>query len=80
MRFLSRREWEALPPPLQPLLRHACPDVADSLQQPVLDRARRAAERTRWGFEQLTQNPTGVERANDHIRVHVPPAGAPSKL
>ena len=31
--FLSRSDWDALPPALQPLLRHACTDLLDGMQR-----------------------------------------------
>ena len=31
--FLDRRDWEALPPALQPLLRHACTELTDGIQK-----------------------------------------------
>ena len=39
-RPLSHLEYLALPTDLQPLMRHLCPDEQDTLQQPVLDRAK----------------------------------------
>jgi hypothetical protein len=35
----------------------------------VLDRAKAAAMRTRWGFQQLEENPDSLAQANAHIRV-----------
>ena len=68
-RPLTVSEYEALPVALQPYLRHCCPDVPDSLQQPVLDRARAAAERYRWGFEQLRTRPDDIADDNAHVNV-----------
>jgi hypothetical protein len=50
-------------------MRHLCPDEQDTLQQPVLDRAKAAAMRTHWGFQQLEENPDSLSQANAHIRV-----------
>ena len=33
MGFLNRSDWEALPPALQPLLRHACTELTDGVQK-----------------------------------------------
>ena len=68
-RPLSLAEYRALPEDVQPFFRHVCPDVHDTLQQPVLDRAAAAARRNRYGFEQLEKHPDTVAGANDHIRV-----------
>lgn len=70
-RPLSHVEYLALPPELQPLMRHLCPDEHDTLQQPVLDRAGAAFKRGRWGFKQLEENLESLARANSHIRVPV---------
>ena len=69
-RPLSHSEYLALPTDLQPLMRHLCPDEQDTLQQPVLDRAKAAHLRTLWGFRQLEENPASLAQANAHI--HVP--------
>ena len=61
----------ALPTDLQPLMRHLCPDEQDTLQQPVLDRAKATHLRTRWGFRQLEKNPDSLARANAYIRVPI---------
>ena len=68
-RPITLAEYRALPHALQPFMSHLCPEVEDSLQQPVLDRARAAGLRNRWGFEQLRTNPEGVADGNAHIRV-----------
>ena len=68
-RPLSLAEYRALPEDVRPFFRHVCPDVHDTLQQPVLDRAAAAARRNRYGFEQLEKHPDTVAGANDHIRV-----------
>ena len=73
-RPLSRAEYLALPEDLQPLMRHLCPDVHDTLQEPVLNRANEAALRTREGFRQLEEDPDSLAEANAHIRV---PVGLP---
>ncbi len=70
-RPLSLAEYEALPIALQPYLRHCCMEVPDTLQKPVLDRAAAAAERTRWGFEQLKARPHDVANDNAHIMVSI---------
>ena len=71
---LAHAEYLALPPDLQPLMRHLCPDEHDTLQQPVLDRAEAAGVVTRTGFEQLQDNPDSLAGANAHIRVPLGPA------
>ncbi len=68
-RPLAQTEYLALPPELQPLMRHLCPDQRDTLQQEVLDRAGAAELRARFGFRQLEENPDSLAGANDHIRV-----------
>ena len=73
-RPLSHTEYLALPTELQPLMRHLCPDEPDAIQQPVLDRAKAASLRTRWGFRQLEENPDSLAQANAHIRVPVLPS------
>ncbi len=57
-RPLSHAEYLDLPADLQPLLRHVCPEERDTLQQPVLDRAKAAGMRTREGFRQLEKTQT----------------------
>ena len=73
-RPLSHTEYLTLPTELQPLMRHLCPDEPDAIQQPVLDRAKAASLRTRWGFRQLEENPDSLAQANAHIRVPVLPS------
>ncbi len=68
-RPLSLAEYSALPEDVQPLFRHVCADVHDTLQPPVLDRAAAAARRNRYGFEQLEKHPDTLTGANDHIRI-----------
>ena len=68
-RPLNHAEYLALPRDLQPLMRHLCPDEQDTLQQPVLDRAGAAGERTDSGFQQLRETPDSLAAANEHIRV-----------
>ncbi len=68
-RPLTEAEYTALPPSLQPYLRHCCPSVPDTLQQPVLDRAAAAEERNRWGQEQLRTRPEELGEDNAHINV-----------
>ena len=72
-RPLSLAEYEALPEDVQPFFRHVCPEIHDTLQPPVLDRAAAAARRNRYGFEQLGNHPETVAEANDHVRVAVRP-------
>jgi len=73
-RPISHTEYLALPTELQPLMRHLCPDEPDAIQQPVLDRAKAASLRTRWGFRQLEENSDNLTQANAHIRVPVLPS------
>ena len=70
-RPLSQNEYHALPKDLQPLMRHLCPDEHDTLQAPVLERANQAGLRTRFGFQQLEEDPDSLADANAHIRVPV---------
>jgi len=70
-RPLSHSEYLDLPKDLQPLMRHLCTDERDTLQAPVLDRAREAGLRNQLGFRKLEENPDGLVGANDHIRVAV---------
>ena len=70
-RPLSHAEYRALPPALQPLMRHLCPDEHDTLQQPVLDRAAAAARCAREARERAREDPGSVGRANAHIRVRI---------
>ena len=72
-RPLSHPEYLALPTELQPLMRHLCPDEQDTLQQPVLDRAKAADLQARWGYRQLEENPEALSHANAHIRVPIGP-------
>jgi ectoine hydroxylase-related dioxygenase (phytanoyl-CoA dioxygenase family) len=73
-RPLSQVEYLALPTNLQPLMRHLCPSERDTLQQPVLDRAKAAALRNQFGFRQLEEDPDSLVQANAHIRVPVGPS------
>ena len=70
-RPLSQEEYSALPKPLQPLMRHLCPEEYDEIQPPVLDRAEAARARTAWGFEQLREAPEKLRHANAHVRVPI---------
>jgi len=73
-RPLSAAEYQALPAGLQPLMKHLCPEVWDTIQQPVLDRAKAADLRNKWGFQQLEENLESLVQANAHIRVPILPA------
>lgn len=68
-RPLSHTEYFDLPPDLQPLLRHVCPDEHDTLQQPVLDRAGAAGARDGYGYQQLEENVDNLVEANANIRI-----------
>ena len=72
-RPLSHDEYRALPVDVQPLMRHLCPDEQDTLQQPVLDRAWIAHQRTLLGLEKMEENPESLADANAHISVPVLP-------
>ena len=73
--FLGKPELESLPAELQPLLRHlaAADGVEDRAQQPMLDRAQAASDRTTWGFAQQKHDPGNVLHHNAHVRVPLPP-------
>ena len=47
--------------------------VWDTIQQPVLDRSKAADLRSKWGFQQLEENPESLVQANAHIRVPILP-------
>ena len=66
--YKSKGEWEALPASVQPLVKHLCPDVEDSAQQEMLDRAEAANVRTGWGFAQQGEDPNVFE-SNAHVQV-----------
>ncbi len=70
-RPLDQAEYLALPADLQPLMRHLCPDERDTLQQPVLDRAKAASLRNQLGFHLLEKDPASLAQANAHIRVPI---------
>ena len=74
-RPLSHAEYRALPPAVQPLMRHLCPDEHDTLQQPVLDRAAAAGRCAREARERAREDPASVAHANAHIRVRIDPIG-----
>ncbi|MDE0024622.1 MAG: phytanoyl-CoA dioxygenase family protein [Spirochaetaceae bacterium] len=74
-RPLAHAEYRALPPALQPLMRHLCPDEHDTLQRPVLDRAAAAARCARDARERAREDPASVARSNSHIRVRIEPSG-----
>jgi hypothetical protein len=69
---MSEEEWEALPESVQPLVKHLCPDVEDSAQQEMLDRAEAANVRTGWGVAQQGEDPN-VFAANAHVQVPIAP-------
>ena len=79
-RPLSQSEFLALPTELQPLMRHLCPKELDTIQKPLLDRAKAAAERTRWAYQQLVKNAANLAKANANIRVAVAPLKNKTKL
>ena len=72
-RPLSHSEFLALPTELQPLMRHLCPEELDTIQKPLLDRAKAAVERTRWAYQQLEENPDHLAQSNANIQVAVAP-------
>jgi ectoine hydroxylase-related dioxygenase (phytanoyl-CoA dioxygenase family) len=66
--FLSLEEFEALPPELQPFLRHVCVEVEDTLQPGVVERAEAALATLQRGFAG-EPNPA----ANADVRVEIRP-------
>ncbi len=70
-RPLAHDEYLALPKDLQPLMRHLCPDEHDTLQEPVLERAKESGLRAQSCFQQLEEDPDSLADANAHIRVPV---------
>jgi len=70
-RPLSHSEFLDLPSELQPLMIHLCPNELDTIQRPLLDRAKASVERTRWAYQQLKENQVHFAKANTNIRVTV---------
>ena len=67
---VSLEEWEAMPPGLQPLMRHHCHALGpDVIQDGVRARAQAAGQRNGWGFDRVGE--LGLQHANAHIRVKV---------
>ena len=60
-----------MPADLQPLLAHRCidsytaPNGSESIQRPVLDRAKAADERNSWGFARIGE--PGLVDANTEL-------------
>ena len=61
-------------------MRHLCPEELDTIQKPLLDRAKAAVERTRWAYQQLGKNAANLAKANANIRVAVAPFKNKTKL
>ena len=70
-RPLDQSEFDTLPDALKPYLRHVCPTEADSLQQPVLDRAQAAAERKQSDFRFLSDNDEEVAEGYNNNRFDI---------
>jgi len=79
-RPLSHSEFLDLPAELKPLMRHLCPKELDTIQQPLLERAKASVERTRWAYQQLKENPNNLTQANANIRVSAAPLNKKTKL
>ena len=58
--YMDTEEFEALPADLQPLVRHLCPEVEDTAQDPMVERAKAAGDRAGWGFAQQEEDPASV--------------------
>ena len=71
--YMSVEEFENLPKALQPLVRHLCPEIEDSAQSPMLERAQAASDRTTWGFAQQQADPANVFTSNADIHVPIAP-------
>ena len=68
--WLSLSEWEAMPPALQPLMRHRCHALGpDTTQDGIRARAEAARQRNTWGFDRVGE--PGLETTNKHIHVRV---------
>ena len=70
--YMNTEEFEALPADLQPLVRHLCPEVEDTAQEPMVERAKAAGDRAGWGFAQQEEDPASVYTQNSHVRVPLP--------
>ena len=70
--YMNTEEFEALPADLQPLVRHLCPEVEDTAQEPMVERAKAAGDRAGWGFAQQEEDPASVYTQNAHVRVPLP--------
>ena len=70
-RPLSYREFLALPKKLQPLMTHLCSEKIDTIQKPLLERSKKAANRTKWAHQQVKKNSTNLIRANSNISINI---------
>ena len=68
-RPLSQKEYLSLPKQLRPLMKHLCPDVMESIQIPLLKRAKAAIKRTQWAYKQLKKNSQKIINANSKIKI-----------
>ena len=70
-RPLNYKEFLALPKKLQPLMTHLCSEKIDTIQKPLLERSKAAANRLKWAHRQLKKNSTNLIRANSNISINI---------
>ena len=54
------------------MLSNLCPEVEDTAQEPMVERAKAAGDRAGWGFAQQEEDPASVYTQNAHVRVPLP--------
>ncbi len=69
-RPLSQKEYLSLPKRLRPLMKHLCPDLMETIQTPLLKRAKAAVKRTQWAYKQLKKNSQKIINANSKIKIN----------
>lgn len=70
-RPLNQNEFLKLPKNLQPYMKHLCHKESNTIQKPLLDYSKAAAERTRWAHKKLKNKNFNLRNANNDIRVSI---------
>ena len=68
-RPLNKREFLKLPKKLQPYMKHLCHEKLNTIQKPILEFSKAAANHTRWAHKQLKKKNFNLKSANNEIKI-----------
>ena len=68
-RPLNKSEFLKLPKKLQPYMKHLCYEKLNTIQKPILEFSKAAANHTRWAHKQLKKKNFNLKSANNEIKI-----------